>query len=154
MNPHRAMRILKSKLLPEQAVFLDPRPERLPKKAYHLHFPHPVSWTFIRDVQDAIIKAYLPRYRPDGTRKRRTTVLPPTFLTFRFQPVFTFGRDPEERPTKDIKGLFEKIPWFAPDVRMAWHRAKGWRFFGPDQGQFWMVAEMGARNVLSSCPLS
>src|SRR5271156_5006554 len=133
-----------------QVSFLAPLPKRLPKKAYHLHFPHPVSWTFIRDVQDAIIKAYLPRRRLDGTRKRRTRVLPLTFITFRLEPVFTFGQNREERPSESVKQLLQSLPWFTPEIRMAWDRPKDWRFFGPDQGQFWMVGEMGARAVFSS----
>jgi len=113
-----------------------------PQEAYHLQFERPISWSYARDVQNAIIKKYQHRHHfPRNTRH----VLPPTFMTLRLHPVFTLGRHFSERPSRQDRKLLEGLPqvdgWKA-ETRMAWERDFGWMFHGPGQIHFWMVADL------------
>ena len=113
--------------------------------AYHLRFREPIAWTYVRDVQNEIIKAYQLHHH-----KRSPRPLPPTFLTFRFKPVFTYGRDKEQRPSLQDRKMLEGLPeidGFFAETRMAWSRETGWRFHGPGQVHCWMVADLRHWNV-------
>ena len=121
-----------------------------PIKAHHLRFREPISWTYARDVQNAIIKAYQARHHDT------TKILPPTFMTFRFNPVFTYGRQRDQRPFVWERKMIEGLPGpdgLATETRMAWDRPTGWRFHGPGQVHFWMVADMDHYNVCLPCLL-
>lgn len=118
-----------------------------PIEAYHLRLPNPVTWTYARDLQNAIVKAYqshhhnIPRH-----------ALPPTFITLRFQPVFTYGRQREDWPSKRERKMLEGIPdsdGLVAETRMAWHRATGWQFHGPGQVQCWMVVDLEDWSVIT-----
>ena len=125
-------------------------PQKLPTLAYHLRCSGPLSWTYARDIQNSIIKAYQ-NYHHIGNKRNRRRPLPPTFITLRLHPVFTYGRNRDERPSKQDRKLLEGLPeihgWNA-ETRMAWERDSGWRFHGPGQIHFWMVADMKDWNVI------
>jgi len=110
-----------------------------PFKSYHLRFSNFLSWTYARDVQNALIKAYQSHHHNLNRRP-----LPPTIITFRFAPVFTYGRR-EPRPSQEERAKLEDYgEWeeLIPETRMAWGRDRGWRYHGPGQMQCWMVADM------------
>jgi lipoate-protein ligase B len=124
-----------------------PNPVRRLPKAYHLQFKDPISWTYARDVQNSIVQAYqdyhVNPFRPGYA-------LPPTFITLRFKPVFTYGRYRYERPSVGDRKLLEGLPdedGYAMETRMAWNRQNGWRFHGPGQLWCWMVCDMHDWNV-------
>ena len=115
-----------------------------PVKAFHLPFRDPISWTYARDVQNAIIKAYQEHHHRISRRP-----LPPTFLTLRLKPVFTYGRS-DERPSLQERKMLEGLPgWdgYNAETRMAWSREQGWRFHGPAQVHCWMVVDLSDWNV-------
>jgi len=118
-----------------------------PFKSYHLRFVSKLlSWTYARDVQNAIIKAYQSHHHLGYNRRP----LPPTILTFRIEPVFTYGRR-EERPSQEDRRKLESYsPWEGvySDTRMAWDREYGWRYHGPGQMQCWMVADLESWKVI------
>ena len=116
-----------------------------PFKAYHLRLSTPVSWTYARDLQNSIIKGYQSHHHNPHRRP-----LPPTFITLRLQPVFTYGRAREERPTQRERRMLEGLPGAdgrVAETRMAWHRDRGWQFHGPGQVQCWMVVDLRDWNV-------
>jgi lipoate-protein ligase B len=115
-------------------------PKLRPTTAYHLAFREPISWTHARDTQNAIIKGYQNRHHTNDSR-----ALPPTFITLRFNPVFTYGRNKDERPSLQERKLLEGLPdggGVSAETRMAWSRQSGWRFHGPAQIHCWMVADL------------
>jgi lipoate-protein ligase B len=119
---------------------------RLPT-AYHLQLNDPISWTYARDVQNAIVKAYQ-EYHVNPFRPGYA--LRPTFITLRFKPVFTYGRCRDERPSVADRKLLEGLPdedGYVMETRMAWNRQNGWRFHGPGQLWCWMVCDMRDWNV-------
>jgi lipoate-protein ligase B len=116
-----------------------------PIKAYHLRLPAPVRWTYARDLQNSIIKAYQTHHHNIVRRP-----LPPTFITLQFKPVFTFGRYAKERPSQRERMMLEGLPGgdgLVTETRMAWSRERGWRYHGPGQVHFWMVADLDDWNV-------
>jgi lipoate-protein ligase B len=116
--------------------FINPHPR--PDKAYHLRLGT-VSWTRARDIQNAIVKAYQSHHH---SLRRRP--LPPTIITLRLRPVFTYGRK-EVRPLQVERKMLEGIPTvegIVADTRMAWSREQGWRFHGPGQVHCWIVADL------------
>jgi hypothetical protein len=133
------MSVRKAKNIVEYAwpIPANPRPPRL---AYHLHMSQPIKWVQARNVQNEIIRAYQEYHHRPITGK----VLPPTFFTFRFTPIFTYGRRdprPELLDRRILEGLRE-IEGCQPETRIAWARDHGWFFFGPGQVQCWMVADL------------
>lgn len=119
-----------------------------PLQAYHLRLPSPVQWTYARDVQNTIIKAYQEHHHRLPQRP-----LPPTFITLQFKPVFTYGREREERPSPRERMMLEGLPGsdgLNTEIRKAWHRERGWRYHGPGQVHFWMVADLVGWNVSST----
>jgi lipoate-protein ligase B len=118
-----------------------------PVKAYHLRLSGPVTWTYARDVQNAIIQIYQKHHHNASRRP-----LPPTFISLQFKPVFTYGRVRHERPSLAERRMLEGLP--APDglvaeTRMAWHRDSGWKYHGPGQVHCWMVADLADWNVFA-----
>src|SRR5580700_9424134 len=74
---------------------------RSPQIAYHLHLAQPIKWTQARSVQNTLIRAYQTyHHRPTYGK-----ILPPTFITFRFTPVFTYGRKDPRPETLDKRML-------------------------------------------------
>ena len=131
--------------VPNQFFIKLPKPR--PKKAFHLAFSDPISWTLARDTQNAIVKAYQSHHHSNSRR-----VLPPTFITLRFNPVFTYGRKKNRRPSIQERKMLEGLPegnGLCAETRMAWGREYGWRFHGPGQIHCWMVADLRDWNV---CP--
>jgi lipoate-protein ligase B len=118
-----------------------------PWKAYHLPFSDKLlSWTYARDVQNSIIKAYQSHHHTGINRRP----LPPTIITFRFEPVFTYGRS-EVRPSSEDRRRLETytpMEGVSTDTRMAWDREYGWRYHGPGQVQCWMVADLDGWRVM------
>src|SRR5579859_1024902 len=132
LNPAKAAKSIGS------GFFIQHRPR--PLKAYHLRFEDPISWTYARDVQNTVIKAYQAHHHLGLSRKP----LPPTFITLRFLPVFTYGRR-DERPTARDRRILEGLPGrdgSVVETRMAWSRESGWQFHGPGQIHCWMVADL------------
>jgi len=128
--------------------FVSPRRIRLTKKAYHLQFHYPLSWSYARDVQNSIIQAY---QRNHHKPLHPGYALRPTFITLQFKPVFTFGRDRNSRPAIADRRLLEELPGedgHTYETRMAWERKHGWRFHGPGQLWCWMVCDMSHWHVL------
>jgi hypothetical protein len=126
-----------------------PIPLRLPRRANHIQFNDPISWAYARDVQDSLIKAYQEFHvRPF----RPGYALPPTFVTLRFKPVFTYGRDSYSRPSNKDRDLLEgetgEDGLCAYETKMAWSRQNGWRFHSPGQLWCWMVCDMHHWHVL------
>jgi len=117
-----------------------------PLNSYHLRFSNkPLSWTHARDIQNAMVKEYQSHHHLG----KNARPLPPTFMTFRFEPVFSYGRK-EPRPTQeDRRKLEEYAVWdgVLTDTRMAWSRDYGWRYHGPGQVQCWMVADLDEWKV-------
>jgi len=116
-----------------------------PVSAYHLRLALPVRWTYARDLQNSIIKAYQAHHHNIVRRP-----LPPTIITLQFKPVFTYGRSPAERPSQRERMMLEGLPGgdgLVTETRMAWSRERGWRYHGPGQVHFWMVADLDDWNV-------
>ena len=129
-----------------QSIF--PTSHYRPLKAYHLRFRGPIDWTLARDTQNAIIKAYQEHHHKIPRRP-----LPPTFITLRFNPVFTYGRSRDERPSVQDRRMLEGLPemdGLSAETRMAWSRESGWRFHGPGQLHCWMVADLQDWQVYPS----
>ena len=123
-----------------------------PVKAYHLRLPHPVTWTYARDVQNAIITAYQEHHHNSSRRP-----LPPTFISLQFKPVFTYGRQRGERPSLSDRLMLEGLPGpdgLVAETRMAWHRDTGWQYHGPGQVHCWMVADLDDWNVNLPCDIA
>ena len=128
----------------QNGFFINSSPR--PLKAYHLRIPSPISWTLARDIQNALVKAYQSHHFNVVPRK----VLPPTFITLRFRPVFTYGRNelpPSELDRKLLGGFPPGPSEFVADTRMAWGRDQGWQFHGPGQIHCWIVADLEHWNV-------
>ena len=124
-----------------------PNHVRRPPSAYHLQFNDPISWTYARDAQNAIIRAYQDHH---VAPLRPGYALRPTFITLHLKPVFTYGRSRYARPSVADRNLLEGLPdedGYAYETRMAWERQHGWRFHGPGQLWCWMVCDMHDWNV-------
>src|SRR5262245_57496021 len=114
--------------LPPNSFHIKARPR--PPKLYHLRLlSNPVSWSNIQGIQNAIVKSYQHHHH------KRRRVLPPTILSFCFQPVFTYGRK-EARPSERDRWFLERYfhtREIVPKIRLARHRDTGWLYHGPGQ---------------------
>ena len=55
-----------------------------------------------------------------------------------------------ERPSQRERMMLEGLPGgdgLVMETRMAWSRERGWRYHGPGQVHFWMVADLDDWNV-------